>query len=149
MSLSVGGQARPLRLFEVLTRNRQSPLGLLGRTSFAREQTFRMCTILPRQQLSSPTRLAIRRRNVIRLGRRLGRIIDEEFGTAREKKKSPYIEIRSIEIRGAERQINRVLEIAQNWNREKHTYKKQKENLSSRRLLTLLLTAILLAPNVA
>ena len=144
MSLSVGGQARPLRLFEVLTRNRQSPLGLLGRTSCAREQTFRMCTILPRQQLSSPTRLAIRRRNVIRLGRRLGRIIDEEFGTAREKKKSP-----SIEIRGAERQINRVLEIAQNWNREKHTYKKQKENLSSRRLLTLLLTAILLAPNVA
>jgi len=51
---------RPLRLFEVLTRNRQSALGLFGRTSRTREQPPRMCTIPPRQQLSITRRLAIR-----------------------------------------------------------------------------------------
>ena len=57
----VGGRERPLRLFEVLARNRQSALGLLGRTLRAQEQPHRMCTIPPRQRLSSTTRLAIRR----------------------------------------------------------------------------------------
>jgi hypothetical protein len=51
---------RPLGLFEVLTRNRQSALGLSGRSICAREQTSRLCTIPPRQELSSPTWLAIR-----------------------------------------------------------------------------------------
>ena len=59
---SVAGQVRPLRLFEVLTRNRQSAVELLGGRPGAREQTPRVCTIPPRQQLSSPTWLAIRRR---------------------------------------------------------------------------------------
>ena len=53
-------QVRPLGLFEVLTRNRQSALGLSGRSICAREQTSRLCTIPPRQQLSSPILVAIR-----------------------------------------------------------------------------------------
>ena len=57
----------PLGLFEVLTRNRQSAVGLSRRTSRSREKTFRVCTILPRQQLSSPTRLAIRIRRIAHL----------------------------------------------------------------------------------
>ena len=60
---------RPLGLFEVLTRNRQSALGLSGRSICAREQTSRLCTIPPRQQLSSPTWLAIRRRRTTRATR--------------------------------------------------------------------------------
>ncbi len=62
--MSVGGQQRPLRLFEVLARNRQSALELSRRTRSALQQTLRLFTIPPRQQLSSPTRLAIRRWNV-------------------------------------------------------------------------------------
>ena len=58
---------RPLGLFEVLTRNRQSAVGLLGRTSSAREQPHRVCTIPPRERLSSPTRLAIRTWSVTHL----------------------------------------------------------------------------------
>ena len=58
------GRERPFRLFEVLTRNRQSAVGLLGRTKSARERPHRVFTILPRQRLSSPTWLAIRRWNV-------------------------------------------------------------------------------------
>ena len=64
MGVSVGGQKRPLRLFEVLARNRQSALELSRRTRSALQQTLRLFTIPPRQQLSSPTRLAIRRWNV-------------------------------------------------------------------------------------
>ena len=60
------GQERPLRLFEVLTRNRQSAVELSGRTRRSQEQTPRMCTIPPRQQLTSPTWLAIRRWRVAR-----------------------------------------------------------------------------------
>ena len=56
----MGGQVRQLGLFEVLTRNRQSAVERGRRTSSALLQTLRMCTIPPRQQLSSPTRLAIR-----------------------------------------------------------------------------------------
>ena len=63
----VGSQERLLGLFEVLTRNRQSAVGLLGRTRSAREQPHRVCTIPPRQQLSSPTRLAIRTWSVTHL----------------------------------------------------------------------------------
>ena len=55
---------RPLRLFEVLARNRQSALELLGRTRSALEQPNRVFTIPPRERLSSTTRLAIRRWNV-------------------------------------------------------------------------------------
>ena len=65
----MGGHERPLGLFEVLTRNRQSALGLSGRSICAREQTSRLCTIPPRQQLSSPTWLAIRRRRTTRATR--------------------------------------------------------------------------------
>ena len=54
---------RPLRLFEVLARNRQSALGRGRRTNSAREQPPRMFTIPPRQQLSiTIVGLAIRRR---------------------------------------------------------------------------------------
>jgi hypothetical protein len=66
MGVLGSGQARPLGLFEVLTRNRQSAVELFGRTRSAQEQTLRMCTIPPRQQLSSPTRLAIQRWRVAR-----------------------------------------------------------------------------------
>ena len=62
----VGGQVRPLRLFEVLARNSQSALELLRRILRAQEHPTRMCTIPPRQQLSSPTWLAIRARRVTR-----------------------------------------------------------------------------------
>ena len=64
MCVSVGGQVRPLGLFEVLARNRQSALELLGRTRSALLQTLRLCTIPPRQQLSVTIWLAIRRRSV-------------------------------------------------------------------------------------
>ena len=87
---------RPLGLFEVLARNRQSAVELSRRTSRAREKPPRMCTIPPRQRLSITIWLAIRRRNIIR---RLG-IIDEEFRTARasEKKEKPvYRNTRSRE----------------------------------------------------
>jgi hypothetical protein len=53
-------------MFEVLARNRQSDVELFGRTKSAREQPHRVFTIPPRQQLSSPTRLAIRRWKVAR-----------------------------------------------------------------------------------
>ena len=59
MGVYVGGRERPLRLFEVLARNRQSALGLLGRTLRARG----LRTIPPRQQLSITIWLAIRRRS--------------------------------------------------------------------------------------
>ena len=65
--MSVGGQERPLGLFEVLARNRQSALGLSCRTSSTPEQPLRMFTILPRQQLSLTTRLVLRRRNFTHL----------------------------------------------------------------------------------
>ena len=72
VACAYAARERPLGLFEVLARNRQSAVELLGRT---RQRTTnkptRMFTIPPRQQLSSPTWLAIRTRNVIRLrGRR-------------------------------------------------------------------------------
>ena len=57
------GHERSLRLFEVLARNRQSALGRGRHTLRAREQPPRLCTIPPRQQLSSTKRLAIRRRS--------------------------------------------------------------------------------------
>ena len=55
-----------LDCLEVLTRNRQSALELSRRTLRARQQPHRMCTIHPRQRLSSPTWLAIRARRVAR-----------------------------------------------------------------------------------
>ena len=67
MGVYVGGQVRPLGLFEVLTRNRQSALELSGRTRRALEQPLRMFTIPPRQQLSLTTRLVLRRRNFTHL----------------------------------------------------------------------------------
>jgi hypothetical protein len=48
-AVSVGSRERPLGLFEVLTRNRQSALGRGRRSKSAREQTPRMFTIPPRQ----------------------------------------------------------------------------------------------------
>ena len=62
----VGGQEWPFRLFEVLTRNRQSALELCGRSRRAPLQPPRMFTIPPRQELSSPNWLAIRARRVTR-----------------------------------------------------------------------------------
>jgi len=59
----MGSTVRPLRLFEVLARNRQSALELFGRTRSTSEQPLRMFTIPPRQRLSSPNRLVLRRRN--------------------------------------------------------------------------------------
>ena len=63
---------RSLRLFEVLARNRQSALGRGRHTLRAREQPPRLCTIPPRQQLSSPIWLAIRRWRVTRTRIRIG-----------------------------------------------------------------------------
>ena len=71
--MSVCGRERSLRLFEVLTRNRQSAVELFGRSRSAQQRrTHRVFTIPPRQRLSSPTRLVSRRRIVthIRRGRR-------------------------------------------------------------------------------
>ena len=62
----VGGQVRPLRLFEVLARNRQSALELSGRSTSALVQTHRMFTIPPRQQLPITRRLVVRARRVTR-----------------------------------------------------------------------------------
>ena len=58
---------RPLRLFEVLTRNCQSAVELSCRTSSALLQPPRVFTIPPRQRLSSPNRLVLRRRNFTHL----------------------------------------------------------------------------------
>ena len=59
---------RPLGLFEVLARNRQSAVGRLERILRTHRQPPRMFTIPPRQQLSSPImRLAIRGRNFTHL----------------------------------------------------------------------------------
>ena len=60
-------QVRPLGLFEVLARNRQSALEQRSGTLRAREQPNRLRTIPPRQRLSNTTRLAIRTRRVIRV----------------------------------------------------------------------------------
>ena len=49
------GHERPLGLFEVLTRNRQSAVGRLERIPRTQAQPDRMFTIPPRQQLSSTT----------------------------------------------------------------------------------------------
>ena len=67
--MSVCGPERSLRLFEVLTRNRQMALGLSGRSRSAREQPHRLCTIPPRQRLSITIWLAIRRWRVTHRGR--------------------------------------------------------------------------------
>ena len=62
--MCVCGRERPLRLFEVLARNRQSALGPYGGIFCARIQPTRVFTIPPRQQLSITIVLAIRRRSV-------------------------------------------------------------------------------------
>ena len=61
------GPVRPLRLFEVLTRNRQSAVGLYGGKLRAQEKPNRLRTIPPRQRLPFTKRLAIRTRRVIRV----------------------------------------------------------------------------------
>ena len=63
----VCSKERPLGLFEVLARNRQSAVGLASRTRSAQEQPTRVFTIPPRQRLSSPNRLVSRRRNFTHL----------------------------------------------------------------------------------
>ena len=59
----VCGRERSLKLFKVLTRNRQSAVGRVGRTGRAPPQSLRMFTIPPRQRLPVTTWLAIRTRN--------------------------------------------------------------------------------------
>ena len=83
----VGSRERPLRLFEVLARNRQSALELSRRTRSALVQPHRMFTIPPRQQLSSPTRLAVRRRDVIYGSRTLALINPKACTTAHTRKR--------------------------------------------------------------
>ena len=56
----VCSRERPLGLFEVLARNRQSAFARERRLLGTQEQTSRLCTIPPRQQLSSPILVAIR-----------------------------------------------------------------------------------------
>ena len=63
----VYGRERPLGLFEVLARNRQSALGPWVRIPRTQEKPHRVFTIPPRQRLSSLNRLAIRRWNFIHL----------------------------------------------------------------------------------
>ena len=58
---------RPLGLFEVLARNRQGAVGLSSRTRSAQKQPNRVCTLPPREQLSSPRRLVVRKWRVIRI----------------------------------------------------------------------------------
>ena len=58
---------RPLGLFEVLARNRQSALERVSRTRSARGKSTRMFTIPPRQRLPFTGWLAIRTRRVIRV----------------------------------------------------------------------------------
>ena len=67
MGVSVCSQERPLGLFEVLARNRQSALGLCGRTLGAQEKPNRMFTIPPRQRLPFTRWLAIRKWRVTRI----------------------------------------------------------------------------------
>ena len=74
MGVSVGGRERPLGLFEVLTRNRQSALEQRSSTRSAREQPPRMCTIPPRQRLPFTRWLAIRTRRFTRDRIRIRRI---------------------------------------------------------------------------
>ena len=90
--MCICSRKRPLRLFEVLARNRQSAVGLLGGTKSAREQPPRVSTIPPRQQLSITIWLAIRKRRVTRRDRiriRIKRnvITERERGREREKKR--------------------------------------------------------------
>ena len=66
MGVSVCSQERPLGLFEVLARNRQSALELLGRTRRSREQPPRVFTIPPRQRLPFTRWLVLRRRRATR-----------------------------------------------------------------------------------
>ena len=61
------GQVRPLGLFEVLARNRQSAVEQWRRTRRSQERPPRLFTIPPRQRLSSPTQLVLRRRNFTHL----------------------------------------------------------------------------------
>ena len=63
----VGSRERPLGLFEVLARNRQGAVGLSSRTRSAQKQPNRVCTLPPREQLSSPRRLVVRKWRVIRI----------------------------------------------------------------------------------
>ena len=62
----VGGHERPLGLFEVLTRNRQSALDLSGGTLGAREQPPECVQYLLYNDCPLPPRLAIRRWRVTR-----------------------------------------------------------------------------------
>ena len=55
-----------LDCLKYLHETAKAPWDSRGRTSSAREQPHRLCTIPPRQQLSSPTWLAIRRWRVTR-----------------------------------------------------------------------------------
>ena len=59
-SVCIRCRKRSSRVPQILTRRSQSALGLLERIPRSREQPNRMCTIPPRQKLSSPTWLAIR-----------------------------------------------------------------------------------------
>ena len=63
MGVLLCGQVRPIGLFEVLARNRQSAVGQGRRTNSALQQTPRVFTIPPRQQLSITIWLAMRRRS--------------------------------------------------------------------------------------
>jgi hypothetical protein len=91
MCVRACSQVRPVRLFVVLARNRQSAVGLLGGTKSAREQPPRVSTIPPRQQLSITIWLAIRKRRVtrqhgrIRIRIKLNVITERERGREREK----------------------------------------------------------------
>ena len=83
---------RPLGLFEVLTRNRQSAVELSRRTSRAREQPPRMCTIPPRQRLSITIWLAIRTMESIHTTRNNRRGSIQDRTREREKRKASVLE---------------------------------------------------------
>ena len=95
MCVRACSQVRPVRLFVVLARNRQSAVGLLGGTKSAREQPPRVSTIPPRQQLSITIWLAIRRCRVTYRGIRMGIRIKLNVITEREREREKEKEIQN------------------------------------------------------
>ena len=88
MGVYACGQERPLGLFEVLARNRQSAVGLSGCSIGSREQPNRVFTIPPRQRLSITIWLAIRRRRVtqfIKTQKQTKLLVRTELEREREK----------------------------------------------------------------
>ena len=148
--MSKCSRERPLRLFAVLTRNRQSAVGLSGRTRSAQERPNRVFTIPPRQQLSSTRWLAIRTWRATHDLKSQVSFINKK--RIRERRNSFRFRTREIrEYKQRDKYIHRDMvqkQLRIEIKRNKHAYKKQKENLAPPRLRWYLHTQLLLRPNV-